>query len=293
MTETTYRPLKRIIDGNMPKASSSLGDRAELCLLPLDRLVVDDRYQRAIGRQGRPNVLRILANFDWRKFTPVVVTPIGDGIYAIIDGQHRATAALMHPDIDMVPCMVIRVSPDEAAACFAAINGCVTRITPGQIWKARVTSNEPAAVALAKVFSAAEVTIISVKNPLVGYRKGETMAIGTLESMMRQHGGDILTTALQAVTQTGSKGNPGCLLGPVIVAMCSIVATIDYFQLKPSKLFELMDEVNLPKVIEETGAKARIDKKPHAEVLRSLLSGYLMGAMVDRNPALAKDGKAA
>lgn len=275
---TTYRYLKPVIAADMPQPSMALGDRAELCLLPLDRLVVDDRYQRALGKQGRPNVLRILAGFDWRKFTPVVVTPIGDGIYAIIDGQHRATAALMHPAIDMVPCMVIKVTPDEAAACFAAINGQVTQITKGQIWKARVVAKEPTALAVQRVLDAADARILAYKTPGTDYRKGDTLAVTTVEGCYRKYGPDILTTALQAVTQTGT-GNPGCLVAPMILAMCELVSAVPFWQREPTKLFELLDEVDLAGLLTETAGAGKLTKRPQSVLLRERLAAYLASAL--------------
>lgn len=276
--EKTYRTLKPIVAVDMPQPSMALGDRAELCLLPLDKLVVDETYQRAIGKQGRPNVLRILANFDWRKFAPVVVTPVGDGMYAIIDGQHRATAALMHPAIDMVPCMIIKVTPAEAAAVFAAINGQVTRITAGQIWKARVVACDPAAIEIDRVMRAAGVQVMAYKTPNNEYRVGDTLAIGTIERMYHKHGANVLTLALQGITQTGG-GNPGCVAAALISALCSILKEIDYFQRNPTRFFALMDELNLTKLLVESAATAKLKKRETAEVAREVISRHLASAL--------------
>ncbi|MGE4340333.1 MAG: DUF6551 family protein [Pigmentiphaga sp.] len=274
----SYRRLKPLIFSPPIQPPMNIGERAELCLLQLDRLVVDDRYQRAIGKQGRPNIQRILAGFDWRKFTPVVVTPVGDGFFAIIDGQHRATAALMHPKIDMVPCMVINVTPEEAAACFAAINGCVTKITQGQIWKARLTAGDKAAAELKTILDSAEVRILPYKVPNLPYKVGDTIAIATLERMLVKHGANILNIALQAVTQSGT-GNPGCLIAPVIIALCQIVEEVDVFQVKPTKLFDLMDEISLSEVISESSVTAKQLRRPHSAMVKQRLSKHLMGAL--------------
>lgn len=275
---TSYRMLAPMAFMQATAPKDKLGPPARLMTLPLDCLVIDDRYQRAIGKQGRPNVQRILAQFDWRKFTPVVVTPVGDDFYAIIDGQHRATAAMMHPEIDEVPCMIINVTPSEAAACFAAINGCVTKITSGQIWRARVVSGDTDAAALQKVLDAAEVRVLSCKLPGVGYRPGDTLAIGTLQKMHAKYGPAILTTALQAVTQS-SDGNPGCLTKSTITAMCEIVAETQLFQRMPSKLFELMDEIDVLDVQEQAAIDARKWKRGHLIVLKEALQALLLSAI--------------
>lgn len=276
--ETTFRFLKPLATLKPPVPNANIGARPELRWLPLSRLVVDERYQRAIGRQGRPNVIRILENFEWNKFSPLIVTPIENDLFAIIDGQHHGTSALMHPEIDEVPCLIIRVTPEEAAACFAAINGQVTAISRGHIWRARVAAGDPDAGALSRVLAAADVTVVTQKSPTEGYRLGETLAVGTLESMFKQHGADVLTIALQAITQTGD-GNKGCVVAPLIRALCAIVAGVVEFQRKPTLLYELMDEISLPTLLRESAAAASLKNGRHADVLRETLAGYLASAM--------------
>lgn len=267
----TYRPLKALITAK--QTAPSPGTPARMQWLPLAALVVDDRYQRTIARAGTPNVLRILAGFDWRKFTPVVVTPVADGVYAIIDGQHRATAALMHPAVTEVPCMVIDVTPEEAAACFAAINGQVTRITQGQLWRARVLAGEPAALEVQAVLAAADARVMAYKAPTNDYHPGDTLALGTIERMVRVHGAPIVITALQAITQTGT-GNAGCLTAPLIAALCDLVAATPRWQHQPTQLFALMDELDLADLIAGSGADAKRQRKPQVGLIKARLSAH-------------------
>lgn len=277
-TAENFRRLVPLVSLTQVEPPADIGRKPDLKWLPLSALVVDERYQRAIGRQGRPNVFAILAHFDWNKFSPLVVTQVGAGVYAIIDGQHHATAALMHPQVDEVPCYVVDVTPDEAAACFAAINGQVTSITNGQIWKAKLMAGDTNAKSLHAVLMAAGVSIMPYKLPNMDYRVGETLAVRTLELMMQKFGADVLTTALQAITQTGN-GNAGCITAPAVKAMCEIVKSIDVFVRRPTMLFALMDEVDFPKVLAETAVTAKRDKSNHASVLQRLLADYLLDAM--------------
>jgi hypothetical protein len=277
MLETT-RKLRPIVAADLKPPAAVLGQRAELCLLPLDRLVVDDRYQRQIGRNGRASVLRILAGFDWRKFTPVVVTPLGDGTFAIIDGQHRATAALMHPDVDMVPCMVVTVSPDEAAACFAAINGQVTAVTPGQIYAARLTAGEADALALQAALAAAGVTVLRYRFPGAPWKVGETLALATLEAALKRCGRDALIAGLQCVTQSGN-GNPGCLTSGVIVALVETMAANPLWRNAGARLLEAMDEIDLTTIESECALAARKAGKPRGPLLRARLHAHLAAAL--------------
>ena len=63
--------------------------------IKISDLVVDPAYQRPIFGEGRRNVDRIARNFRWSYFAPVVISPIEGGSFAIIDGQHRTTAAAL------------------------------------------------------------------------------------------------------------------------------------------------------------------------------------------------------
>jgi hypothetical protein len=70
--------------------------------LPVEQFVVDDTYQREVGKRGRSNVQHIAEHFDWSKFALVIVAPVEGGLYAIVDGQHRTTAAILR-GIDKFP----------------------------------------------------------------------------------------------------------------------------------------------------------------------------------------------
>jgi hypothetical protein len=276
---TTVRKLQPISNAQMPAMRPLKGERAELCLLPLDRLVVDDRYQRQIGKDGRANALRIAAAFDWRKFTPVIVTPQPDGRFAIIDGQHRATAALTRGDVQMVPCMVVQVTPEEAAEVFAAINGQVTRMTALQIYAARLAAKEGSALLLERVLAEAGVRVLRYKFPGAEYEVGDTLAIGTLEGCLRKYGRDVLKAALLAVTRSFD-GNPGCLTSGIIRAMCEIMAENPGWRGLGETLWEAMDEAGLADVEAAAATFAKRDGKPRSVVVRELIEAAIrMGLM--------------
>jgi ParB-like nuclease domain len=78
-----------------PASEFSPGPAPFLEWIETDKLVVDVTYQREIGRRGATNVNQIAENFDWSKFAPVIVAPVEGGQFAIVDGQHRTTAAIL------------------------------------------------------------------------------------------------------------------------------------------------------------------------------------------------------
>jgi hypothetical protein len=74
-------------------------------------------------------------------FTPVVVAPAGSSRYAIVDGQHRTTAALIC-GADRVPCAIIECNRGEQAAAFRAINGTVTALNTMQLHHAAIAAGD-------------------------------------------------------------------------------------------------------------------------------------------------------
>src|SRR5687767_15353118 len=117
-----------VVEGfDKPKAVSA-GPAPMLQWLKIADLVVDTSYQRPIIGKGRRNVDRIARAFSWSCFAPVVVSPVEGGKFAIIDGQHRTTAASL-VGIDSVPCQIVIAEREEQAAAFKAINGITTPIS--------------------------------------------------------------------------------------------------------------------------------------------------------------------
>ncbi len=122
----SYRAIT--VDGYArPEGCAAPGPAPMLQWLDIATLVVDDRYQRPIYGAGHKNVRAIAAAFQWSRFAPLIVAPVEGGRFAIIDGQHRATAALLCGMVQ-VPCQVITADAGDQAAAFRAINGQVTRI---------------------------------------------------------------------------------------------------------------------------------------------------------------------
>ena len=103
--------------------------------IPISALVIDTGYQRPLARENWNKINAIAAAFDWRFFTPVLVSPLGDGRYALIDGQHRSHAAL-RAGYDAVPALVVPMSRAHQASSFMAVNGAVTKVSMFHLYRA-------------------------------------------------------------------------------------------------------------------------------------------------------------
>lgn len=197
-----------------------VGKRPDLRWLKIERLRVDMDYQRDIGRRGANSIRAIARDFNWASFEAATVAAIGGGLYAIINGQHRVTAAALCR-ISEVPCLVVVADKVQQAKSFAAINTQITAVTPMQLHAARIAAGDGGARDLVKVCEQAGVTICRYPVPVKNMKPGETMAVGKLASALTRYGPDVLRTALQCITT--HPRNVGMVRAPVIEALCVVM----------------------------------------------------------------------
>lgn len=218
--------------------ASEVGERPELQWVKLARLRIDPRYQRDIGRRGAENIISIASNFKWAKFAPVVVAPIADGLFAIVDGQHRSTAAALR-GFESVPCVVIAADDAAQADAFVAINANVTLMSPLQLHAARLAAGNPTATALTEVCREAGVTICRYPVPANKIKPGETLAVGMLQSALAKYGREVLVGALSCITQT-RKGNPGLIRAQIVEALCAVIeASTEWLNNRKALVFRM------------------------------------------------------
>ncbi len=212
--------------------------------IKIDQLVVDTEYQREIGRRGATNVIQIAEHFDWSKFAPVIVAPVEGGRFAIVDGQHRTTAAKLRA-IEEVPCQVVQADRAKQAAAYAAVNGNVTKTTAQQLYHARVAASDPEALEISKICSSADVEILRRNVTQSEMKVGQTQAIGALVRCAKFYGRETLITALQCITQT-SDGNAGFLRATVIEALCQVLHDVPAWRDAGDALLRAMDKFSFP-----------------------------------------------
>lgn len=236
--------------GEDVQKGSTQGQIGRLEVLPIAKLYVDSVYQRAVSVASVRNIKRICIGFDWAKFLPVIVAKDGDR-FAIVDGQHRTTAAATL-GIKAVPCYILSCSPAEAAAAFAAINGNVTPVQPIDLWFAQLAAGDASCIALKAVLDAAGVTVVRKRD---GYQVGETRSINVLRRAFEFYGPAILTTILQCIVETGN-GNPGMIYGAILHGIGLAIRTKPELLAGPSQLFEIFDGLDLSELAHEAGIEA-------------------------------------
>ena len=262
----------------LPGAQPSPGPAPQLMWIKIIDLVLDDGYQRDIAVAGRRNVLAIARAFDWSKFAPAIVAPVEGGRYAMVDGQHRTTAAFLC-GIESVPCQVVQADRAQQAAAFVAINGNITKLRSTQIFHAALAAGDPGALAVQDVADRAEVIIVASNKAASEMKRGETTAVQAIRKAIDGFGRDTVITALQCVTQVG-EGNPGLLRHQVIEAYCLVLGNNLAWRDAGGALFDALDDFDLGAAYQDAVLSQLTDKGTSVSVhLGMIITAHLVAAL--------------
>ena len=254
-------------------ARVSMGIKPGLAWLPVTNLRIDPAYQREILQNGRRNIVKIATNFDWSLFGIIVVANIGDNLFAIVDGQHRTTAAALR-GIEEVPCIIIQADPAKQAEAFAAINGAVTAISPLAIFAAQVAAEDPAALKLVDACSRAGVTICRYPVPANNMKPGDTLAIQALQTCISTYGEDILVLGLRSIMKS-ARMKPGFVKAPAIKAYCQVLEAERVWCAHEARLMAVMERFDLAAGLAAAEASAKASRRQIHKSLAIALFEYL------------------
>ena len=151
-------------------------------------LFVDETYQRNLSKRSILLIKRIVGAWDWRRFKPPIVAKTDVG-FEVIDGQHTAIAAATHPDIALIPVMV--VSADERATragAFIGHNRDRIAITSTQMYFAALTAGDEDARTIEQVCHRAGVTILKYPPPNGYFEPGQTVAVTAIARLVERRG---------------------------------------------------------------------------------------------------------
>ena len=174
--------------------------------IKLTSLYIPTDYQRSIKSDAsQRNISRIKQNFNWAECGALTVCPLKNSKpqeYAIIDGQHRYKAALLHGEIKELPCVVIdeRDMPSQAKN-FISINENRVSLHILHKYQAMIMSGDIDAMALADILKKCKIAIASHAFSGSETPPNVTMAVGTLLSMMKTHSEKQVSWALTTITE--------------------------------------------------------------------------------------------
>ena len=250
MTESSLKPLP-VVKVNFSACADVAPQRAELLWVPIAKLLIDTRYQRDMTAAGMAHVERIAEKFDWRKFTPLIVSPVDGENFAVIDGQHRATAAKARGFTTCPAICMPFESFREAASSFAAINGNVTPISALHVFKAARAAGENWATEMQAVADEAGVVVLTYPKEKKTIAANETMAISSLKDLITKDR-EKAVVAMMAVTRTQHFGKVN-LNAYVVKALGSVALEIDCSR---DSFPNMIGRIDLPQAVKDSAGGA-------------------------------------
>jgi len=183
------------LDTAAPEAGEPICERVDP-----KTLFVDPAYQRSIGERGLRQIRRIVEAFCWTKFKPPICAYAehdGKTVLKVLDGQHTAIAAASHPDIAMIPVMIVEAAETAAqAAAFVGQNTERLGVTALQVHQAAVVAQDDDALTIQQVCEAAGVKVLANPPSRNVYGRRETVAIAAIGKLIERNGPDVATAVL-------------------------------------------------------------------------------------------------
>lgn len=137
-------PFQRVTRG------PQIGVPPSLEQVPVDRLHVDESYQRATDGPGsRKIIVDMVKNWDWSLCQPLVIARRDDGSLWILDGQHRHAGATERGDIPFLPCVILSsLDLQGEARTFVKLNTERQKLNQAQIFHGMLAAGDPDAKAV-------------------------------------------------------------------------------------------------------------------------------------------------
>lgn len=163
---------------------------------------------------------KIAEGFDPDLFDDLVVTlPNGNGIYHVVDGQHRKAAIQkLYGEDEKVPCRVVNATdPARAAAIFDKINTGRRKPNGVELFNVRVAAGYETEVAINRVVT------------YLGYRiahnveDGTIRAVSALTNVYKNYGLEVLKETLMSIKGTWDK-DAHAVDGPIIEGFGALIA---------------------------------------------------------------------
>lgn len=200
-------------------------------------LYIDSAYQRELNVKF---VQQILTNWNWKLVGAITISMGVGSRYAVTDGQHRAIAAMLHPEVDYIPA-ILEVTDEvssvqEQAKVFVGINTARRSVDPVSLFWAAVTAKAPWAVNTLKTVEDNGFTIPDVFVTTRALRVSKEVHItNTINKAFTRTGGlspAFLDTAIKA-TKIGFGVSPDALSLDAFGSLLVLCSTFPDISCKP------------------------------------------------------------
>lgn len=257
----------------MTNISSNIGTAPRLDWVEIGLIDIDHNYQRPI----KPSLVRkILGGFKWDRFGAISLAEKDDGRFNCTEGQHRLSAARLHPSIDRVPAVISPTTGTEGEAqAFVAINSDRLAVTSIERYWAGLTAGDDRAIAISQVLQAAHCDVV----PEPGHhRPNLTTAVSAVDRCLQRYGHGATRRALLVIRAAWPKDSHA-LRGTLITAVARV--------LRANEQTEGVD----PGLVSVLQRERFTQLTAHAEGFRKLSGGTAETALARTITELANKGK--
>ena len=196
-------PIKALFDlvGNVANSPPTLMwiNPTELC--------VDETYQRNLSKKSIRLIMRIIREFNWSHYKqPIVAKDEETDKFYVIDGQHTAiacaTMAAKNPKFGKIPISVVDADTlADRAKGFISHNQNRISVVPAQLHYSSIIAGDAKAIEIDTVCRNAGITIMKFPPGNGQFKTGETLALGSIKSLINKHGADGATLVLSCLTR--------------------------------------------------------------------------------------------
>ena len=199
--------FRAITIGDRPQLVAKPGPLPELTFLPIAKLMIDGDYQRPLNPANWKAIEKIAEAFDWAHFTPVIAARSDEGMFSVIDGQHRTHAALLIGAAS-VPAMIVNLTEAQQARAFSAINGQVTAISGFHIYRAALVAMEPWALACREVVAQGGCEMMTYQPSAASKKPRQIYTISLIRRHVDAGRGAMVSAGLRAMTVCSDADDP-------------------------------------------------------------------------------------
>lgn len=192
-------------------------EMASFEVLPVDKLFIDT-YQRNV----RQSLVKDIANnFNPGLIGYISVSQRENGLYAIVDGQHRYEGAI-EKGYTHLPCMVFGLTKKQEASNFIDFNTKRASMTATQVFWSEVDAEDRTAL---KILSIVDTHGFFVTKQLKGGKAQnpyEVSAVGALKRIYKNHGETVLHEVLEIVSRIWVDDSRRSV-ATVLIALCRYI----------------------------------------------------------------------
>jgi hypothetical protein len=181
------------------------GPRPVVAMLHKTQLKVNQAYQRTLETEkARRAVLYLIRNYTYAAAGITLVSEDENepGTYWLLDGQHRWQAALHRDDLSEILCLIVDCkSLEEQVKAFLDLNKRRSALNSLQMFYAEVAAGTGGARELLEICKEADVEISRSPKAVNIIEPNETIALGTLQNVLKNHGKDVLVQTLRCIRE--------------------------------------------------------------------------------------------